>query len=178
MQTTPTPRMTVAALDDLVYDTYTYYELFDGELVMHDNLNEHSWSFSLYAFFSGFQGSRGGPRPSHLMEWRVDDHNLFRPHVVFTPRSISGKPDDGDHPVLAVDMLPQSNPVPNPYRVAAYAAAGLPWYWAVDSETPSITIHKLVAGELVVQTTVTGDEVYQVDEPFPIKLCPARQWGK
>jgi hypothetical protein len=78
-------------------------------------------------------------------------------------------------PALAIDMLEPPAHEPDPQRLAAYARGGLPWYWVVDSEVPSYTIYKLVTGVFVEEAVVKGDDIYEVQEPFCVKLCPDDQ---
>jgi Uma2 family endonuclease len=55
----------------------------------------------------------------------------------------------------------------------AYEAAGVPGYWIVSPDGPSLTVLHLEDGRYVEQATVTGDEPYRASEPFPVTVVPA-----
>ncbi|MGI8807242.1 MAG: Uma2 family endonuclease [Acidimicrobiales bacterium] len=55
-----------------------------------------------------------------------------------------------------------------------YEAAGVPAYWVVDPDGPSLTVFLLQDGRYVEDLTVTGDEAYHSTVPFAVTVVPAR----
>ena len=56
----------------------------------------------------------------------------------------------------------------------AYEAAGVPEYWLVDPDEPSLTVLRLVDGRYEEAAKVVGDEPYLATYPFPVTIVPAR----
>jgi Uma2 family endonuclease len=102
---------------------------------------------------------------------RLDEYSVLQPDLLvardedFDSRRLNGPP------VLAVEVLsPSTRRIDLTLKKARYEAAGCAAYWVVDPETPSVTAWHLVAGEYVETARATGDEVLDVDRPFPIRL--------
>jgi Uma2 family endonuclease len=78
-------------------------------------------------------------------------------------------------PLLVVEVLsPSTRRIDLGAKRLAYEAAGVPAYWLVDPEVPSLTVLELDAGRYVERATVAGDEPYQATFPFPVTVVPAR----
>ena len=78
-------------------------------------------------------------------------------------------------PVLAVEILsPSTARVDRLLKRSVYAALGVPSYWIVDCDEPSVTVLRLVGDGYVEQATVRGDETLTVAEPFPLTLRPSQ----
>jgi Uma2 family endonuclease len=56
----------------------------------------------------------------------------------------------------------------------AYEERGIPSFWLVDPDEPSVTVLELEAGRYVERTHVMGDATYEVRTPFERNLVPAR----
>lgn len=81
----------------------------------------------------------------------------FRPDVMVIPR---GGPEDLqiDPPLLVVEVLSRSTRLEDLItKRDKYASGGLPWYWAVDIDDPSVVVMKLTDGALT--------EVQRLDGP-------------
>jgi Uma2 family endonuclease len=78
-------------------------------------------------------------------------------------------------PVLVVEVLsPSTRSIDLGTKRLAYEAAGVPAYWLVDPEVPSLTVLELDAGRYVERATVTGDDAFHADFPFAVTVIPAR----
>jgi Uma2 family endonuclease len=78
-------------------------------------------------------------------------------------------------PLLAVEVLsPSTRLIDLGTKRLAYEAAGVPAYWLVDPEVPSLTVLHLEDGRYVEHAVVTGDEPYVAIIPFPVTVVPAR----
>jgi Uma2 family endonuclease len=56
----------------------------------------------------------------------------------------------------------------------AYEAAGVPEYWLVDPDGPSLTVLRLVDGRYEEAAKVTDDEPYVATYPFPVTIVASR----
>ncbi|WP_207387022.1 Uma2 family endonuclease [Frankia sp. Cppng1_Ct_nod] len=80
-------------------------------------------------------------------------------------------------PVLAVEVLsPSSVGVDRLLKRDVYARLGVPHYWIVDADKPSITTLALRDGEseYAETTTVHDDQTLTVTDPFPVAINPAQ----
>ena len=78
-------------------------------------------------------------------------------------------------PLLVVEVLsPSTRRIDATAKRRAYEEAGVPAYWMVDPEEPSITVLELVDGRYVERAAVAGEESVTVTEPFSVILTPAR----
>jgi hypothetical protein len=175
------PPVTYADLQGLPWSRHRYHELFDGELITHE-LSARCAAATRFLWFLSEMSSTGRlTAPWMNGDWYVDEHNAYKPDAVYPDCKIeigeSGKRlrYSLSPPVLAVDILEPPRHDPEPWRLEAYARAGLPTYWVADGEVPSIMIFRLVDGALVQTDVVEGDDVLDVQEPFSLKLCPSEQ---
>ena len=78
-------------------------------------------------------------------------------------------------PLLAVEILsPSTRLIDLGTKRLAYEAAGVPAYWLVDPDAPSLTVLHLEDGRYVEHALVTGEEQYAATVPFPVRVVPAR----
>lgn len=60
------------------------------------------------------------------------------------------------------------------FKRARYEALGVPAYWIVDPAKPSLTELRLSSrGRYAERATITGDDTFTTDYPFPVELTPA-----
>lgn len=75
---------------------------------------------------------------------------------------------------LAVEVLSPSNRTTDLVtKRVDYAAAGIPSYWLVDPEVPSVTVLELEGNAYAEAAVVRGDEPYAVTEPFAVTVVPS-----
>ena len=55
----------------------------------------------------------------------------------------------------------------------AFEAAGVPAFWLVDPDGPSLTVLRLDEGRYVEEAFVEGDGVYDSSSPFAVRVVPA-----
>jgi Uma2 family endonuclease len=120
---------------------------------------------------------------------RLDDHRVFvapldvrlshvtvlEPDVLVARKADLTPARHEGPPLLVVEVLsPSTRRIDLGTKRLAYEAAGVPAYWLVDPEVPSLTVLELDAGRYVERATVAGDEPYRATFPFPVTVVPAR----
>lgn len=76
--------------------------------------------------------------------------------------------------VLVVEVLSPSNRMTDLVtKRAAYAAGGIPHYWVVDPDAPSLLALELHEGSYREVATVRGDESYAAAAPFEVTVSPS-----
>jgi Uma2 family endonuclease len=121
-----------------------------------------------------------------------DLHVLAAPFAVRPSKSTELQPDllvcrDSDltdtllpvAPLLVVEILSPSTALNDlNTKKAAYERLGVPTYWVVDPEEPTLTVFEFGADGLYEQTAVVkADEVFEATAPFPVRFSPAELLG-
>jgi Uma2 family endonuclease len=93
---------------------------------------------------------------------------LVAPRAQFTERDLPGPP------LLAVEVLsPSTRRIDLLLKRDRLQAAGVPSYWLIDPDGPSLTALELVDGTYREVAVVTGDEAWTARLPFVVTLTPA-----
>jgi Uma2 family endonuclease len=107
-------------------------------------------------------------------DWYVSEYTVLLPDVLVARVADLGEQVLPRPPVLAVEVLsPMTWRRDLGLKQLAYAAAGLPWYWVVDPQIPSLRVFHLVGGVHVEVANVEGEAEYTADEPWPLRVRPA-----
>lgn len=94
---------------------------------------------------------------------------LVAPRTQFTRKELPGSP------LLAVEVLsPSTRRVDLLLKRDRLQSAGVPSYWLVDPDEPSVTVLELQGGTYRQVARATGEQVCDVTRPFPVQLVPAR----
>lgn len=82
-------------------------------------------------------------------------------------------------PLLAVEILSPSTALYDlNTKKAVYERMGVPTYWVIDPEVPTLTVFEFGADGLYEQTVVVkADEVFEATAPFPVRFSPAELLG-
>jgi Uma2 family endonuclease len=82
-------------------------------------------------------------------------------------------------PVLAVEVLsPSSTLVDLNIKKAVYERMGTASYWVIDPEQPSLTVFELDhEGRYRQVAEVKGDEAFEAERPFPVRIVPVELLG-
>ncbi len=165
---------TIADLEELPPDGRRY-ELLDGVLLVSPSPRwEHQWGIrELY--------NRLAPHiPPHLQGFPVPldvsqgERTYFEPDLVVVRGAdlVEGVRFRA-LPVLVAEVLsPSTRSFDQVLKRHAYARIGVPHYWIVDLDEPSIAALTLVDGGYAETARAAGDETFTVTEPFPISVIP------
>lgn len=151
------------------------YELLDGTLLVtpSPNLGHQRCVGSIFLLLHSAR------RPEHMVlvapfDVRLSHITVLVPDVLvarrtdLTPARLEGPP------LLAVEVLsPSTHHIDQGAKRLAYEAAGVPAYWLVDPDVPSLTVLELEDGRYVERATVAGDEPFHATVPFPVTVVPA-----
>ena len=113
----------------------------------------------------------GAPFDVVLSEFTVVQPDLLvAPKDQFTRKHLPGPP------LLAVEVRSRSTAaVDAVIKRDLYEKAGVPSYWLVDPEGPSVVVLELVEGRYVEVARAHGEEPIEVSAPVPMRLTPA-EW--
>lgn len=77
-------------------------------------------------------------------------------------------------PLLVVEvLLPTNRRTDLVRKPGLLAQVGCPHFWVADPDREMITVLELHDGAYREVATVTGDDVLDVERPFPVQLLPA-----
>ena len=107
------------------------------------------------------------------LDWRPDRRTSLQPDVlVLADRNL--ETTAADSMILAVEVLsPSSRRKDAVYKRSKYEDEGVPNYWIVDPDEPSITALELRDGRYVTVGEATGDQRITLTRPFPVTIVPA-----
>jgi Uma2 family endonuclease len=124
---------------------------------------------------------RGAIAPDELVllapfDWVAGPQTLLQPDVLVARRADVAATGDKRlerPPLIVVEVASRSTRmVDRGTKRLAFQAAGVPVYWLVDPDEPSLTVLRLVDGAYVEETTVAGDQPYTATEPLAITVVP------
>lgn len=82
-------------------------------------------------------------------------------------------------PLLAVEVLSPSSAINDlNNKKAAYERLGVPSYWVIDPQQPSLTVFELGSdGHYRQAAEVKGDDAFEAARPFPVRIVPTELLG-
>ena len=107
------------------------------------------------------------------IHWRPDNRTSLQPDVlVLANRDLDTAA--ADSMILAVEVIsPSSRRKDAVYKRSKYEDEGVPNYWIVDPDEPSITALELRDGRYVTVGEAIGDQRITLTRPFPVTIVPA-----
>ena len=101
------------------------------------------------------------------------EDTLVQPDVLVVRRSEANEAGPADV-ALAVEVLsPSTRRVDLLLKRSRYESAGIPAYWLVDPDEPSLVAYELVEGSYRETAEVAGDAVAEAATPFAVTVTPA-----
>ncbi|MBW3638284.1 MAG: Uma2 family endonuclease [Actinobacteria bacterium] len=102
---------------------------------------------------------------------RFSPRRQLQPDLVVLPKDRS-LPDR--RPFLVVEILsPSTRATDRTLKHHVFEQGGVPSFWLVDPLTPSVTVLELRDGAYAETAVVTGDESYDTERPYPVRLVPS-----
>ena len=107
-------------------------------------------------------------------DYKVSDTTVLEPDLLVVRRpDITARRYEGT-PLLVVEILSASTRrIDLGTKRLAFEAAGVPAYWLVDPDAPSITELRLSAGRYEEGPTVIGDDEFVTDFPVALRFAPS-----
>ena len=166
--------LTVADLD-AVPDDGQRYELVDGTLIVTPSpaVTHQRVVGNLYTLLRS-----ACPEQYEVMvaplDVKVSDRTVLQPDLLVAGRDALDGPRMEGAPVLAVEVTsPSTRLVDRNLKRAAYESAGTASYWIVDPDGPTVIAWQREEAAYVEVATATGDEVFEVSVPYPVRLRPS-----
>lgn len=177
MTTLPFSRpLTRADLEDLPTDDGHRYELIDGILIVspgprhgHQTVVGNLHLLLRKACPPGLQVLFAPFAVALSDDTEVQPDLLVAPRAQFTDKELPGPP------LLAVEVLsPSTRRVDLLLKRDRLQQAGVPSYWLVDPDVPSVLVLELVDGVYVEKAQAGAGETCSVLLPFPVELVTDR----
>jgi Uma2 family endonuclease len=101
------------------------------------------------------------------------DDTEVQPDLIVAERTQFTRKELPGPPLLAVEVLsPSTRRIDLLLKRDRLQTAGVPSYWLVDPDGPTVTVLELRDGTYVELAHVAGDESCDVVQPFPLRLVP------
>jgi Uma2 family endonuclease len=108
------------------------------------------------------------------VDFQADAATILEPDLLVIPRSEAGGARLHVPPLLVVEVAsPSTRRYDRVTKLAAYDRAGVPAYWIVDGDEPSLLVFEREGDRLVERAYVRGDESYAATIPFPVTVGPS-----
>ena len=108
------------------------------------------------------------------LDVRFSDRMQLQPDVLVVRRDdLTGERVDRPPLMVAEVFSPSTRGRDQVLKRSAYERAGVPSYWLLDPEVPSLTVLELVDGSYVEVAHVEGDHPWTAERPFPVTIVPA-----
>jgi Uma2 family endonuclease len=106
-------------------------------------------------------------------DYVVNELTVLQPDVVVARRADLTDRNLPSAPVLAVEVLsPSTRKIDEGTKRLALEAAGVPHYWLVDPDEPSILALELADGSYREAACVVGDGPFEITTPFAFSVNP------
>lgn len=171
-------KLTVTDLELLAHDDLRRYELLDGEILVTAAPGDRHQAVvvNLIVLLKAACPSDLRVRTAPY-DVTLSDHIVAQPDVVvarkadLTPRGLPTPP------LLVVEVLSRSTRRSDLVRKKQiYADAGCPHYWVIDpgdqTHPTSLTAWRLEDGQYTEVATVSSEDSWSTDEPFPWSVVP------
>ena len=108
-------------------------------------------------------------------DYVISTVTVLEPDVLVARRQDVGPTNLQATPLLVVEVLsPSTRRIDRTAKRLAYEEAGVPAYWIVDPDGPSVTVLELVDSRYEERATVHGEESYTAAVPFTVTVTAAR----
>jgi Uma2 family endonuclease len=169
---------TVDDLDDFPEGDTTRYELIDGALIVsaEPSLQHQRVNLALIRLLQD-------AAPDHVevllpVDVRLSPARQIAPDITVVRRQAAAAKRVTDVPLLVVEVQsPSTRVIDLVLKRQVLQDAGVPSYWLVDPDDPALTVLELVEGRYEQVAQVRGAEVFDAQQPFPVRVVPGRLSG-
>ena len=97
------------------------------------------------------------------------EDTIVQPDLIVARRTDFTERDLPVAPLLAIEVLsPSTRRVDLTLKLSRYETAACPSFWAIDPDTPAVTVYNLRDGTYVEAAHVEGDDELTVSTPFDV----------
>jgi Uma2 family endonuclease len=152
------------------------YELFDGTLLVSAAPNRaHQRCVHRLGLLLEPPAQAAGcevlPGP---LDVRLSENRVLEPDLVVLRAGPGAQQTIDEVPLLVVEVSsPSTRSIDRDLKRRAYEERGVPSYWLVDPDEPSVTVLELESGRYVERVRAIGDAACAVHSPFELTLVPA-----
>jgi Uma2 family endonuclease len=108
------------------------------------------------------------------LDFQPTRHRSLQPDLLVVRRQDVGEENIQGGVVVAVEVLsPSTRAKDLVLKRALYEDSGVPSYWVVDPDEPSLLVLQLQDGRYVETARVLGADQVEVGVPFPVRVVPA-----
>lgn len=108
------------------------------------------------------------------LDFQPTRHRSLQPDVLVVRRSDVGEENITAAPLLAVEVLsPSTRAKDLILKRSLYEDSGVPSYWVVDPDAPSLLVLALEDGRYVEKAHVFGEAALDLTAPFPVRILPS-----
>ncbi len=112
------------------------------------------------------------------VSYRINDTRELQPDVVVVAADQVTGSRLSAAPLLVVEVLsPRTKVTDLTLKRHLYERAGVPAYWIIDTEQPSLTVLEIVEGSYSEVALVRGDQPFDARRPFAVRVVPAELVG-
>ena len=152
------------------------YELIEGVLLVTPGPNAEHQSVVINLAFA----LKAASADEHFVvpapfDFYLSENTYFEPDIVVALDADVGDDRLETTPLLLVEVASRSTRlIDHGTKRLAYEEAGVPEYWLVEPDEPSLTVLRLVDGRYEEVAKVVGDEPYVATYPFPVTVVPSK----
>jgi Uma2 family endonuclease len=109
------------------------------------------------------------------LDWRPDERTSLEPDLLVVARDRIGEKNIQENPAIVVEVLsPSSRRYDRLLKFGRYAEAGIPQYWIVDPDRPSVEVYDLDdQGAYRLTASAEGDAQVEVVAPLNLTVTPS-----
>jgi len=108
------------------------------------------------------------------VDWRPDRRTSLQPDLLVVPKRMLDVATLTEPVPLVVEVLsPSTRRKDLVTKRSKYEDVGVPSYWVIDPDGPSIVAWELVDGRYRTAGEASGEQKLRLEQPFPITLVPS-----
>ncbi len=106
-------------------------------------------------------------------DWVISEDTVYEPDLIVVDRKHTGPKHIIGTPLLVIEVLsPSTRDIDNVLKRYEYEQAGVPAYWIVDPDVPSLTVLRLEVGSYVEAARVEKNVSHDTGWPYRVTITP------